>query len=151
MKEVYFNVIATIEKLHYLFLEVLKLELDRLKIKDINNIQCLILYNIGENQLSIGEITNKAYYLGSNVTYNLKKMLDHQYLIQTQSEHDKRSSYITLSEKGLKMTKNIDTIFENHTHNIKYNGIEDQDLKQLNSLLSKLENFWSFSSIHTIK
>lgn len=74
MKEVYFDAIIAIERLHRLFLDVVKIELDRLQIQDINNIQCFILYNIGENLLTVGEVSNRGYYLGSNVTYNLKNM-----------------------------------------------------------------------------
>ena len=74
VKEVYFDAIIAIERLHRLFLDVVKIELDRLQIQDINNIQCFILYNIGENLLTVGEVSNRGYYLGSNVTYNLKNM-----------------------------------------------------------------------------
>ena len=57
------------------FLDVIKTELDRLKIDDINNVQTLILYNINSEQLTIGELTNRGYYLGSNVSYNVKKLV----------------------------------------------------------------------------
>ena len=75
MKESYFEAVVMIERLHRLFLELIKLELDRMKRRDINNVQALVLYNIGENQLTVGELTNRGYYLGSIVSYNLRKLV----------------------------------------------------------------------------
>ncbi|MGI4852012.1 MAG: MarR family winged helix-turn-helix transcriptional regulator [Janthinobacterium lividum] len=151
MKEIYFDAIMTIERLHRLFLEVVRVELDRMKILDISNVQCFILYNIGENQLTVGEVTNRGYYLGSNVTYNLKKMVENGYLTQIQSTHDKRSSHIKLSSKGLKLFESFDKILMQHTSNMKHNGVSDQDLKSLKSLLQKLESFWGFAMTHDIR
>lgn len=145
MKEVYFDVIMTIERLHRLFLDVIKAELDRMQIQDISHIQCFILYNIGENQLTVGEVTNRGYYLGSNVTYNLKKMLENGYLVQEQSIHDKRSSHVRLSPKGLELFQNFDSILEQHTRNMKHHSLNDQDLKTLKSSLQKLESFWNLT------
>lgn len=151
MKEVYFDAIIAIERLHRLFLDVVKAELDRLQIQDINNIQCFILYNIGESLLTVGEISNRGYYLGSNVTYNLKKMIENEYLVQQQSAHDKRSSTIKLSAKGLKLFKNFDNILMQHTKNMKHNALNDQDLKNLKSLLQKLETFWNLTVTHDVR
>ena len=94
MQDQYFQLVMMIERLHRLFLDVVKLELDRMKIIDINNIQAMILYNVGQSKLTVGEIANRGYYLGSNVTYNLKKLVKSGYLIQEISPHDRRSSYL---------------------------------------------------------
>ena len=100
MKEEYLSVIRLIERLHRQFLEVVKGEIDRLGIRDINNIQALILYNIGEDELTVGELTQRGYYLGSNVSYNVRKMVENGYLIQERSTHDRRSIRVRLSEKA---------------------------------------------------
>ena len=76
MKNAYLETIRLIERLHRQFLEVVKTELDRLGVKDINNVQSLILTNIGTDQLTVGELTDRGYYLGSNVSYNVKKMVE---------------------------------------------------------------------------
>ena len=82
MKQVYLETILLIERLHRRFLDVVKSELDRLKVEDINNVQTLILYNIGGDQLTVGELTNRGYYLGTNVSYNVKHLVQTEYLIQ---------------------------------------------------------------------
>ncbi len=148
MKEVYFETVMLVERLHRLFLEVVKSELDKMALHDINNVQCFILYNIGENNLTVGEVSNRGYYLGSNVTYNLKKMVENGYIIQEQSPHDRRSSHVKLSEKGLKLFEQLDLMFKNHAKNMRHNGVMEQDIKTLKSLLQRLEAFWSFTATY---
>ena len=150
MKEAYFDMIMYIERLHHLFFEVIKSELDRQKIKDINNVQCFILYNIGPNQMIVGEITSRGYYMGSNVTYNLKKMIESGYIIQEPSVHDRRSSQIKLSQKGLVLYERLDTIFTQQTQNLKHNNIQQSDLESVSKNLAKLESFWRFNVNHKI-
>jgi DNA-binding MarR family transcriptional regulator len=144
MKDKYFSIIMLIERLHRLFLDVVKTELDRHNILDINNIQCLILYNVGHNKLSIGEVSNRGYYLGSNVTYNLKKMVENGYLEQETSEHDRRSSYVKLSKKGNNLYRIIEQMFDKHMANLEHNNIKVDDLKKLYSTMEQLESFWAF-------
>ena len=148
MKALYFESITLIERLHHLFLDVLKTELDRLRIFDINNVQSFILYNVGKNEMTVGEISNRGYYLGSNVSYNLKKLVENGYFIQEKAKHDKRASKIRLSEKGLKLYDKIDKILTQHGSNLKYNGIVDQNLTDTLKLLRKLESYWSFIIAH---
>ena len=76
MSTPYFEAIQLIERLHRYFLDVVKVELDRKGIQDINNVQAMILYNIGHDEMTVGELTLRGYYLGSNVSYNVKKMGD---------------------------------------------------------------------------
>lgn len=144
MKEKYFNIAMLIERLHRLFLDVIKVELDRDGIADISNVQCMILYNVGKNKMTIGEISNRGYYLGSNVTYNLKKMVENGYLVQSQSVHDKRSSTIKLSKKGEDLYHRMDAMLERHLKNLSRNGLADTDIEGLFKSLENLENFWSF-------
>jgi DNA-binding MarR family transcriptional regulator len=148
MKALYFESITLIERLHHLFLDVLKAELDRLRIFDINNVQGFILYNVGKNEMTVGEISNRGYYLGSNVSYNLKKLVENGYFIQEKAKHDKRASKIRLSDKGLKLYDTIDKIFMQQASNLKYNGIVDQNLTETLKLLRKLESYWSFIIAH---
>src|SRR5690606_16006261 len=98
--DLYREALLLIERLHRRFLDVLKAELDRLGRADVNNVQALILYNIGDDAITIGELTNRGYYLGSNVSYNVKKLVEAGYLEQERCAHDKRSVRVKLSEKG---------------------------------------------------
>lgn len=143
MKSTYQESILLIERLHRQFLDVIKNHLEALKIDDINNVQTLILYNIGEDQLTIGELTHRGYYLGSNVSYNVKKLVESDYLIQEQAVHDKRSSKVRLSEKGLDLCKKIDAYYEKTSADLAARRIPEEDLKRINATLIQLESYWA--------
>ena len=112
VKDHYLQTTRLIERLHRRFLDVIKAELDRLGIEDINNVQTLILFNINEDQLTVGELTARGYYLGSNVSYNVKKLVDNEYLIQERSAHDRRMTRVKLAEKGTQLTVKINELYE---------------------------------------
>lgn len=139
----YYEAIQLIERLHRHFLDVLKVELDKKGIQDINNVQSMILYNIGDDEMTVGELTIRGYYLGSNVSYNVKKMVENEYLIQERSVHDKRSIRVKLSEKGLELKNLISEMFARHEGEIAGSELTDERLKELSDTLKMLENFWA--------
>jgi DNA-binding MarR family transcriptional regulator len=143
MKEAYFESVVMIERLHRLFLEVIKIELDRMGTRDINNVQALVLYNIGKGQLTVGELTNRGYYLGSNVSYNLRKMVQNAYVEQIPSPHDRRSSHVKLSEKGLGLYAKLDELLSHHSVAMADDKVERNDIVSLCDTLHKLESFWT--------
>ncbi len=140
---VYYESIQLIERLHRHFLDVLKVELDKKGIQDINNVQSMILYNIGTDDLTVGELTIRGYYLGSNVSYNVKKMVENGYLIQERSVHDKRSIRVKLSEKGVDLRDAISAMFRRHEEQIKGTEVTNDKLTALNNTLKLLERFWA--------
>lgn len=152
MKQVYTESILLIERLHRRFLDVVKAELDRLKIDDVNNVQTLILYNISGEQLTIGELTNRGYYLGSNVSYNVKKLVENGYLVQEKAPHDKRSTRIKLSEKAVNLCKRVDALYQRNIDSLSRETSEPE-LAGLNKTLTQLENFWThyINNIHKVK
>lgn len=139
----YLESIQLIERLHRQFLDVLKAELDKNSIQDINNVQSMILYNIGEDQLTVGELTVRGYYLGSNVSYNVKKMVENGYLDQERSIHDKRSIRVKLSDKGMKLYQLISAMFARHEGDIGQSDCSSEQISEMNDLLKRIESFWS--------
>jgi DNA-binding MarR family transcriptional regulator len=143
MKQEYLSLILSIERLHRRFLDVIKSKLDRKGIEEVNNVQTLILYNIGDSVLTIGELTNRGYYLGSNVSYNLKKLVETGYVIQERSSHDKRSIKIKLSDKGKQLTSLIDELFEDNLKKIHEFNLSKEELESSFTTMKKLEVFWT--------
>ena len=140
----YFDAIQLIERLHRHFLDVLKVELDKKGIQDINNVQCMILYNIGADDLTVGELTLRGYYLGSNVSYNVKKMVENGYLEQERSVHDKRSIRVKLSEKGMELRNMLSSMFQRHEGQIEGSEtLTSENLTQMNNTLTAIEKFWA--------
>src|SRR5580704_7196996 len=142
VKHSYYDAILLIERVHRHFLEVVKSDLDRQGIQDINNIQALILYNIGNDEMTVGELTARGYYLGSNVSYNVKKMVENNYLLQERSPHDRRSVRVKLSEKGLVLHKTLGECFEKQVSSLQGAGLSNDEIAKSNNLLKKLERFW---------
>jgi DNA-binding MarR family transcriptional regulator len=143
VKETYFETIRLIERLHRQFLEVVKAELDRIGVEDINNVQALILSNVGREELTVGELTNRGYYLGSNVSYNVKKMVENGYLVQERSTHDRRSIRVRVSDKGLRLCDQIEALHRRHIANLPETDFSSQSLETVNQSLRALERFWS--------
>lgn len=145
MEETYLNAVNLIERLHRQFLEVVKSELDRVGVQDINNIQAIILYNIAGEEVTVGELTHRGYYLGSNVSYNLKKMVEHGYLIQERSPHDRRSVRVWLSEKGVELRNVMVDMFNNQIAVLKDKDNTKEDIEKIVESLVFLGRFFSDS------
>jgi DNA-binding MarR family transcriptional regulator len=143
LRHAYYDTLFLIERLHRHFLEVVKADLDRQGIQDINNVQALILYNIAQDEMTVGELTARGYYLGSNVSYNVKKMFENGYLEQERSPHDRRSVRVKLSEKGLALQKRMDAYFEKQIGVLGGAQITTDELSKTNEFLKKVERFWS--------
>lgn len=143
MKKPYLDTISLIERLHRHFLDVVRAELDNMGVDDINNVQSLILFNIGDEEVTVGELTNRGYYLGTNVTYNLKKLVEHEYVVQERSTRDRRSVRVRLTDKGIALCKQLDHAFERHVEGLKEGVIEDGELEDVIESLRRLERFWT--------
>jgi DNA-binding MarR family transcriptional regulator len=146
MKAEYLETIGLIERLHRHFLEIVKLELDGLGVHDINNVQGLILYNIGDAEMTVGELTLRGCYLGSNVSYNVKKMVENEYLVQERSEHDRRSIHVRLSDKGKKLRDELSKMHERHLVMLNETSLKPEDLQAADVALKRLERFWTRAS-----
>jgi DNA-binding MarR family transcriptional regulator len=142
VKQSYLETIRLIERLHRRFLDVIKTELDRLGIEDINNVQTLILSNISSEQLTVGELTARGYYLGSNVSYNVKKLVENGYLTQERSPHDRRMTRVRVSEKGLELCERIDRLYRNNAQELEREVVSEDQLSGTNQVLSALERYW---------
>src|ERR1043166_5433627 len=119
MPEPYFEVISYIERLHRQVLEIIKLELDGLGIHDINNVQAMMLFNIGDADMTVGELSLRGCYLGSNVSYNVKKMVENGYLAQERSMHDRRSAHVQLTDKGRALRAKLGGMHQRHVEMLK--------------------------------
>lgn len=139
MKDNYFKKIVMIEHLHRLSLQVMKVELDKMKISDITNVQCFILYNLGMEQVMVGDMINLGYYLGKNVSYNLKSMVKNGYLIKETQPNDNRSRSVKLSSKGIKLHKKLENLFIMQEKSL---CMDEKESDQLDNMLIKIGNFW---------
>ena len=142
MSVYYLEVISLIERLHRQFLEVVRLELDRLRVHDVNNAQAMLLFNMGDADISIGELMSRGYYLGSNASYNVKKLSESGYLTYERSLHDRRSIRVQLTPKGRKLRDRLSRMLSRQTEMLHQTRISDKDLRNTVTTLQQLEQFW---------
>jgi DNA-binding MarR family transcriptional regulator len=138
----YAETIALIERLHRRFLDVLRVELERLGIDQINNVQSLLLANIGDEEVSVGELMTRGYYLGSNVTYNLKRLVEAGFVEQQRSRHDRRVMRVRLTDRGHALCAEITGMLARHDAALRSRP-RLSPLGELNDQLRSLESFWT--------
>ena len=140
----YLDNLALLERLHRLLLDVIKDEFERLNILEINSVQALLLFNIGENEVTAGELKSRGYYQGSNVSYNLKKLVELGYMHHQRSEIDRRSVRVRLTEKGRKIRGLLAELFSRHSDALSKRKIVDAaGVEHMNQSLKRIERYWT--------
>ena len=144
IRPLYLEALTLVERLHRRLLDVIKDEFDRRSRADINSVQALLLYNIGDKELTAGELRTRGYYLGSNVSYNLKKLVEMGFLDHQRSRVDRRSVRIRLTEKGIDVRDIVEQLYQKHVRTVEQvGGISGDEFSSLNKALHRLERFWT--------
>lgn len=144
VKPRYLEALHLVERLHRRLLDVIKDEFERRGRDDVNSVQALLLYNIGDKELTASELRTRGYYLGSNVSYNVKKLVEMGYLHHARSRVDRRSVRISLTEKGKAVHEVVSGLYEKHARTIEpIGGISGDDFTRMNQALVRLERFWT--------
>lgn len=143
IKQSYLESLSLIERLHRRLLDVVKDEFERTGEQDINAVQALLLFNIGDSELTAGELRSRGHYLGSNVSYNLKKLVEQGYINHERSIADKRSVRISLTPLGCEVRDRVDELYNRHLGSIEaVGGLSVDEFSNLNRSLARLERFW---------
>jgi len=143
MNTLYRNVVQLIGQIHRQFMEVLKVDLEGLRADDINNVQSFMLFNIGDTTLSVGELISRGVYIGSNVSYHVKKMVENGYLTQEQSLYDRRVSHVRLAEKGRKLREELTIAHQRRIELLSQIALSSDELQAATSVLRLLDRFWT--------
>ena len=139
----YLESLAMIERLHRLLLDVIKDEFERLGVLEINAVQALLLFNVGENEVTAGELKSRGYYQGSNVSYNLKKLVDMGFMHHQRCEIDRRSVRVRLTDKGRDVRDVVRQLFERHAEGLSTDDMVGADfLPGVNAALARVERYW---------
>ena len=144
VQPLYLEALTLVERLHRRLLDVIKDEFDRRGRADINSVQALLLYNIGDKELTAGELRTRGYYLGSNVSYNLKKLVEMGFLDHQRSRVDRRSVRIRLTPQGQEVRRIVESLYDKHVKTVEQvGGISGEEFATLNKSLHRLERFWT--------
>ncbi|MEM1237274.1 MAG: winged helix DNA-binding protein [Pseudomonadota bacterium] len=140
----YLESLALVERLHRLLLDVIKDEFERVGMLEINAVQALLLFNIGDNEVTAGELKTRGYYQGSNVSYNLKKLVEMGYMHHQRCEIDRRSVRVSLTDKGREVRDVVGELFSRHADGLQAGGVLGEGgIEEINSALKRVERYWS--------
>jgi DNA-binding MarR family transcriptional regulator len=144
LKSRYIEALTLIERLHRRLLDVVKDEFDRAGDTEVNAVQALLLFNIGDAELTAGELKTRGHYQGSNVSYNLKKLVEAGYVRHERSNADKRSVRVSLTPRGQQIRNMVDQLYNRQMSSIaEVVGMSVEEFERLNKALSRLERFWT--------
>lgn len=144
IRPIYLESLTLVERLHRRLLDVIKDEFDRRNRGDVNSVQALLLYNIGDKELTASELRTRGYYLGSNVSYNVKKLVEMGYLHHARSRIDRRSVRISLTPKGKEVHDIVASLYDKHATTVEQiGGVSTDEFRTVNTALTRLERFWT--------
>ncbi|MCE7028949.1 transcriptional regulator LdtR [Jiella avicenniae] len=144
LKSLYLETLQLVERLHRRLLDVIKDEFDRAGRTDINAVQALLLFNIGDSVLTAGELRTRGFYLGSNVSYNLKKLVELGFIDHQKSRVDRRAVRVSLTETGQEVARVVAELYDRHIGSIdKVGGLDEQEFTKMNKSLQRLDRFWN--------
>ncbi|MCA0045149.1 MarR family winged helix-turn-helix transcriptional regulator [Celeribacter litoreus] len=140
----YLDALSLVERLHRLLLDVIKDEFERIGVLEINAVQALLLFNVGENEVTAGELKTRGYYQGSNVSYNLKKLVEMGYMHHQRCEIDRRSVRVKLTDKGDLVRRTVAELFSRHAEGLlAKNVISTEGIESINAALKRVERYWT--------
>jgi DNA-binding MarR family transcriptional regulator len=124
-------------------MDLIKADLENMNIHDINNSQAVMLFHLGDTALSVGELTSRGIYLGSNVSYNVKKMVENGYLTQEHSADDRRVSYVRVTEKGRKLREELTLVHQLRLEQLAPEALSAGEIEATTAVLHLLDRFWN--------
>ncbi|MCV2864974.1 winged helix DNA-binding protein [Albidovulum sediminicola] len=140
----YLETLGLLERLHRLLLDLIKDEFERLGILEVNSVQALLLFNIGDSEVTAGELKTRGYYQGSNVSYNLRKLVEGGYMHHERSTVDRRSVRVRLTGEGRRVRDTVAALFRRHAEAMEARGlIARLTAEETNTTLKRLERYWS--------
>ena len=143
MSIAYRDLTHLVERLHRRLLDVVRAELTRADINDLNGVQALLLVNVGENEIAVRDLVERAYYLGSNVSYNIRKLTELGYLQQKPTKHDRRSVTVIPTEKAKRAIQAVrdGEVAYAERYGTALAGLSD--IETIGEVLKRLEFIWT--------
>lgn len=142
--EAYFRCLQLLDRLHRLMLDLIKDDFERLGRSDLTPVQALLLYNLGTAEVTAGELRSRGMYQGSNVSYNLKKLVGMGYVHHERSSQDRRSVRVRLTASGQEVRDQIGQLFVRHAQDLNMSGVlDDPPLDRVDRQWRRIERYWS--------
>ncbi|MDQ7263112.1 MarR family transcriptional regulator [Paracoccus sp. PS-1] len=142
--EAYLESLQMLERLHRLLLDLVKDEFERLGRSELTPVQALLIYNLGTSEVTAGELRSRGMYQGSNVSYNLKKLVELGYVHHERCEMDRRSVRVRLTPAGQEVRDCVARLFMRHAEGLDLSGVlDDPPIETVNLQWRRVERFWA--------
>lgn len=142
--ESFLKSLSLLEQAHRRLHDVVKDDLERGGERSLTGVQALLLYEIGDGDAPASVLRARGAFAGTSLSYNVKKLQEGGYLIQTRSEDDKRTVTLRLTDRGRKVRGRVEKLFEKQAQALEPTAsVRHDDLSQLNKTITRLERFWS--------
>ncbi|HEX2552237.1 MAG TPA: winged helix DNA-binding protein [Microvirga sp.] len=135
----YLGIIALAERLHRRAMDIVEAELVRLGVGDLNATQAMILLQIGAEQMSVGELTLRGCYQGSNVHYSLSKLVEGGYVLQERSARDRRVVKVSATDKGRRLAADLEHLYAAVEADVIDLGMDPALMERCEAGLTRLE------------
>ncbi|MDR6770894.1 MarR family transcriptional regulator [Azospirillum sp. BE72] len=140
---VYTDLGRVMESITRRFLDVLRMELARIGVTDLSPTQALMLLHIGTEELSVRDLLERGYYLGSNASYNLKHLVEAGYVDRSPSLRDRRAARLKLSEQGLATCEGLKKLEATRADSLLRSDSDGADFETTYRTLRRLERAWT--------
>lgn len=137
------DLLRVVERVHRRYLDLFRLDLGRLGVDELSPSQVMMLFTIGTDELTVRDLIDRGYYLGSNASYNLKRLLETGHIDRTASERDRRSARIRLSEKGRQLCEAVRKMDDSYYRLVARTSEEKRELEIAFKTLQRLEQVWT--------
>ncbi len=132
-------------RLHTLFMEIIRLELERLGVYNVTSTQFMILQHLGDDRIPIGDLSLRISSFGTNISYNVRKMVENGYLVQEKATHDHRTHYVFTSPHTKDLIKKMDSSIEDHAQMLIKYGINKEHICDILNSIEKIDDFWTYT------
>lgn len=140
----YLETLQLLERMHRLLQDIVKDEFERLRRPELTPVQALLLYNLGEAEVTAGELRSRGMYQGSNVSYNLKKLVAMGYVSHERCDMDRRSVRVRLTPSGQEVRDILRGMFIRHAEGLAMSGVlDDPPIELVNLQTRRIERFWT--------
>lgn len=141
MKKEYIDSVMLFDRLHRLFLSIMKNDLSMACVTDMTPAQAMMVYHLMDKKIRISDVQHYNMYHGLNASYNVRKMHRHGYL-DMNSVSDKRSVFVSLSKRGEDVYAMIEEIVGKHVKILEKLGFASEKITNLLDVARSLETTW---------
>ncbi len=127
------------------FMEIIRLEIERIGVYNLTAAQYIILQHLGNDRIPVGDLSLRSSYFGTNISYNVRKMVENEYIIQEKSQHDQRTHYVSISPKSKELIAKIDQALDEHGDLLHKYGIDRKYFEEILSSIGKVDDFWTYT------